>query len=337
MAKPAALNRGNNDDNTALKRRMAELLNSAQQEAQTEMYKEIMRLQAANDAMTADFEAANEPMGSEIDTVAEREHGKRETSKNNPINAEDPDQKRAPESTSPFASPMQSPQTAGQSDDLMKGDMRSSIIPDEEPASTKPPEVTPEVQNSIEVRQQEARQQAQTTQQMQEVIAKGKTAKMSGQLLSGTMSRIIKRIPGAGALLSQFKGASLPKMIKILEKLKRLLNGVKKTAGITEGIVRYAEVMGATIETIIVPILMLLIFPFYLLFLFFFPEFFSKIAKTIDKVIERLNKFLVEIKKMEAQQRQKKEATARLENIKNKQLDVAANQPMQGTAEQKAA
>ena len=140
----------------------------------------------------------------------------------------------------------------------------------------------------------------------------GKPPQIKGELFSGITADILKRIPGLASSLNAFKTSDLKGRIKILKKLNRRLKIAKSGAAIADAVRTWLEIFVPTVETIVIPIIMILLIPFWL---FVFVAFQDKVpgatmSKTISKATKTVGKTLNQYLKAAQSEQQNQQRTA---------------------------
>ena len=181
------------------------------------------------------------------------------------------------------------------------------------------------------------------TQQIQQSIkaeagAAGAKNEIKGDLIPPGFARILEKLPGIGAVMRQLKTKDINRRIKIILRFRKMLKTAKTGASMVDGITNWAKVFAVTLETIIIPILLIfLLLPWlaaYAILQEKMPG--ARITKTIAKVLSAVDKSVPALQKAAQNEQGKKSAMARLNALRNQQIKnrPAANEPMAG---QKAA
>jgi len=159
--------------------------------------------------------------------------------------------------------------------------------------------------------------------------------KETNDIMASPAFSILKWIPGLGASIENaFRGlkdttniSGLTTAVRSMQTIKGLLLTSRTTGGIIDGIKLWAQIFVATIETIVIPVFMVFLFPIFVIFFAIVPV--GEIAKAIDKVLKRVNKILEKLKTKLTLAKRKRQ-----KRIKINQLKVALKNPNQYNQEQ---
>lgn len=217
----------------------------------------------------------------------------------------------------------------GETGDLGKGDIGNvaGAAPGEAGA---PPELPPEDQQQAAAKQSADRAQAQQMQasaNAEEVDQSG-AEKFKAELLSGKYMEIAKHIPFLGRYIRSLDKKSgtglkdLKSKIRTLTFLKFAALAAQRAAALTD-LGKYLLALCGTGLGIIVAILLL--FPGLFVALFY-PTMISKLARTIDDMVNQINAILINLKKIYTTMQQQQQAGKR----RSQQMDVSTRQqPLQ--------
>lgn len=107
--------------------------------------------------------------------------------------------------------------------------------------------------------------------------------------------------------------SNLALKIKTLQKIRGKLKLAKTGAAIYDGSMSWGEAFSLLSETIIIPILLIIIYIPWIIVYIFYKE--GPITKTIVKAIKEINKILVPLEKQFQQEQQRKAALADLRGM----------------------
>lgn len=202
---------------------------------------------------------------------------------------------------------------------LLKGDITTNRAP-----SGPAPKVSEEQQGGIESSLIATRQRlGQIRKAEARLGGEQGGAEVGGKLFTGSTGLIIQKIPGIGMLMNRFNKADTGTKIKILERIKLILRLAKTGAAIFDAIRRWIEIFAATIETIIIPILMILGFIPWVFFCAVLQV--GPTARVIDHGTKQVNRTLKTLKKFFQEEEQRKAALA---NLREAEMS-AANEQLQ--------
>ncbi len=212
-------------------------------------------------------------------------------------------------------------QTAVSSGLMMNDDRSGEISGDITTVSKKAPagaqeEVGEDQQRDIKTKLDVNRQRSENIRKAMVKLSEEKDlgANLASKLFNGPMGMVIKKIPFVSALINRFMAKSnLALKIKTLQKIRGKLKLAKTGAAIYDGSMSWGEAFSLLSETIIIPILLIIIYIPWIIVYIFYKE--GPITKTIVKAIKEINKILVPLEKQFQQEQQRKAALADLRGM----------------------
>lgn len=221
----------------------------------------------------------------------------------------------------------------GQSNDYATSRGISAANDDEEVAGGEPPAISEDDAQTVAEQQSSSRAgQMQGSQNTSAESSESELGAFRPQFGKGWAWMIVKRIPGVGYLFNKIESAgrrSIREAIKITDRLIRLLKNAERGVAVVDFLNKWAETFAATLETIIIPILLILVLPLTLVFVVIFPKAFSKNAKAIDKFVKDLEIFNKDLKKYYNQSQQVKSINVARARARANQLEAATSQSPQ--------
>lgn len=190
-------------------------------------------------------------------------------------------------------------------ENLMKGGgfaaAAPAAAPSEESAEAAPPAVPPEQQAAAAAELQATQNTKSKINRIREDILKSAHG-LKGELLKGRFVSVFKHFPGIGALINSFESAlkqNIKRAIGILEFIKARLKNFETLVAEGEGLKTWLQVFIEGLETIIVPIILIILFPPWIIVVAMQPKLFSGTARkigefiklNIDPVLEKLKAF----------------------------------------------
>ncbi len=206
----------------------------------------------------------------------------------------------------------------------------SAANDDEEVGGGEPPAISPdEAQTVAEERSSSRAGRMQGAQNTSAESSESELGAFRPQFGKGWAWMIVKRIPGVGYLFNKIETAgrrSIREAIKVTNRLIRLLKNAERGVAVVDFFSKWLEAFIATLETIIIPILLILVLPLALVFAVIFPKAFSKNAKAMDEFIKKLEAFNKDLKKYYNQSQQVKSINLARAQARANQLDAATSQ-----------
>jgi hypothetical protein len=206
----------------------------------------------------------------------------------------------------------------------------SAANDDEEVAGGEPPAISPDEAQTVAEEQSSSRAgQMQGAQNTSAESSESELGAFRPQFGKGWAWMIVKRIPGVGYLFNKIETAgrrSIREAIKVTDRLIRLLKNAERGVAVVDFFSKWLEAFVATLETIIIPILLILVLPLALVFVVIFPKAFSKNAKAMDEFIKKLEAFNKDLKKYYNQSQQVKSINLARAQARANQLDAATSQ-----------
>jgi hypothetical protein len=155
------------------------------------------------------------------------------------------------------------------------------------------------------------------TARAEQKIAQEKTG-LKAQLVGGNLLHIVERfIPGVGITLEKLHSATPEKRLEILNGLKNSLLIVRSAAGFADGLKNWLRIFIPTVETIIIPIILVCIFlPWMLIYVLFGRSLGGALSVGVQKIITMIDTIISETKKEVAKNNTKRNLLARLQQLR---------------------
>jgi hypothetical protein len=124
-------------------------------------------------------------------------------------------------------------------------------------------------------------------------------------------------IPGFGMMLKTLETAKPEKQVKILKRTKGVLTVAETGAGLLDGLLLWVKIFGATLETIIIPLILIVLFlPWMVIYALFGKTLNGKFSKAIDQVRTIIDKLLAQVENKLKKKTMKQATLARLEQFR---------------------
>lgn len=208
---------------------------------------------------------------------------------------------------------------------LMKGDIggeqRTAAPSEEATENAVPPEMPPEEQAAAARQVQLAQSIKNKISRVRKDIMKSAQS-LKGDLLKGRLISLLKHIPGIGALINSFESMikkNIDRAIVILEFIKKRLENLKTLLAEADGLKLWGKIFAETFYTIIIPLILLLILPVWLLLVAMMPNLFSRNSRIIENFIKlNINPVLEKLKALSQKTKNEKAAA-----LKTRELEAS--------------